>query len=177
MPPVSIRIAIQVLETRHYLLLSVLQFCARGCEERHQWLCRATQPEIQRERASFGATIRYLPSAEREVEKREKLEASLRDAIFVGYRMHTGGRWTGQCQLIDAEAFTEVACKTGRMAYVHAVSEIHVPGSASDDKESFPTFPVAEGKWTELKAQTEDGTDLPSSSCKAEARNLEVLHT
>ena len=57
----------------------------------------------------FGAKIRYLPSAEKEVEKREKLESSLRDAIFIGYRMHTGGRWTGQYQLIDAEAFTEVA--------------------------------------------------------------------
>ena len=93
----------------------------------------------------FGTKIRYLLSAEKEVEKREKLESSLRDAIFTAYRMHTGGRWTGQYQLIDAEAFTEVEHGTGRISYVHSVREIYIPGSAADDPEQFPTFPVVEG--------------------------------
>ena len=44
----------------------------------------------------FGCKVRYLPSAEREVEKREKIDPSLRDGLFVGYRQHTGGKWAEQ---------------------------------------------------------------------------------
>ena len=40
----------------------------------------------------FGCKIRYLPSAEREVEAREKMDPALRDGLFVGYRFHTGDK-------------------------------------------------------------------------------------
>ena len=93
----------------------------------------------------FGCKIRYLPSAEREVEKREKIDPALRDGVFVGYRFHTGGKWTGQYCVLDFEAYSQIPHNTGRCAYVHAVSEIYVPGSAGDDQDIHPTFPVAEG--------------------------------
>ena len=69
----------------------------------------------------------------------------MRDAVFTGYRMHSGGRWTGQYQIIDAEAYTQVERGTVRLAYVHSVSEIYIPGSVAGDPQVFPTFPVAEG--------------------------------
>ena len=82
----------------------------------------------------FGAKIYYLPSAERELEKREKLDASLRTGIFVGYRMHSGGRWSGQYNIWDMEAHAEIQHGSNRCAYEHAVNEIYQPGSAADDQ-------------------------------------------
>ena len=106
----------------------------------------------------YGCKIRYLPSAEREVEKREKLDPSLRDGIFVGYRCHTGGKWTEQYQIIDAEAYSLIPVGSGRTAYVHSVSEIYVPGSAGDDQEKHPTLPVADGLPSEAVAPTDEAT-------------------
>jgi hypothetical protein len=60
--------------------------------------------EFQGKLIPYGAKIRYLPAAERELMKREKLDASLRDDIFVGYGMHSGRRWTGQYLILDTEA-------------------------------------------------------------------------
>ena len=70
----------------------------------------------------FGCKIRYLPSAEREVQQRAKLDPALRDGIFVGYRSHTGGKWTEQCKVIDFEAYSKIQVGTGSLAYVHSVS-------------------------------------------------------
>ena len=97
-----------------------------------------------------------IPSAGREVEKRQKLDASLRDGIFVGYRFHTGGKWTEQYQVLDCEAYSEIQKGTGYMAYVHSVGEIYVPGSAGDDSEQHPTFPVADGRLREAETIDDD---------------------
>ena len=43
----------------------------------------------------------------------------------------------------------------GRCAYVHYVSEIYVPGSAGDDQEKHPTYPVAGGLLKEAKAESD----------------------
>jgi hypothetical protein len=110
----------------------------------------------------FGAKVRYLPASERELSKREKLDASLRDAIFVGYRMHSGGRWTGQYLVLDAEAYTEIPVGTMQCAYEHAISEIYLPGSSGDDTETFPTFPVANGDLKE--ASKASSADCPVDS-------------
>ena len=106
---------------------------------------------------AFGCKTRYLPSAEKEVEKREKLDPALRDGIFVGYRMHSGGKCTEQYQIIDAEAYANIPKGTGRTAYVHSVSEIYVPGSAGDDTEKHPTSPVADGSLSEALASNDEG--------------------
>ena len=103
----------------------------------------------------FGSGIRYLPHAERDVELREKIDPSLRDGIFVGYRSHSGGKWAGQYEVIDCDAYAKIAAGSRRKAYVHAVSEVYIPGSAGDDQEQHPTFQVAEGRLTEA-ATTED---------------------
>ena len=87
--------------------------------------------------------------------------------------MHTGGRWTGQYQIIDAEAYTQVEQGTGRLAYVHSVSEIYIPGSAADVPEQFPTFPVAEGTLRERLAEGQRLETTPAT----ESRNLEELQT
>ena len=72
----------------------------------------------------YGCKIRYLPHAENEVQQREKLEPALRDGIFVGYRSHTGGKWTEQYEIIDFKAYTEIVAGTGRRA--HVLSLIHI---------------------------------------------------
>ena len=104
----------------------------------------------------YGCKVRYLPHAEKEVELREKLEPALRDGIFVGYRSHSGGRWTEQYEVIDFEAYAKIRSGTGRRAFVHAVSEIYVPGSAGDDTEQHPTFPVADGRLKEAEVAEDD---------------------
>ena len=119
----------------------------------------------------FGCKIRYLPSAEREVEKRQKLDASMRDGIFAGYRFHTGGKWTEQYNVLDCEAYSEIQKGTQYTAYVHSVSEIYVPGSAGDDPEKHPTFPVKEGLLPETVAPADDG------SAEGYEDNVEYLQT
>ena len=82
---------------------------------------------------SFGAKTRYLHAAERDLGKRETFGAFLRSGVFAGYRMHAGGRWTGQYTILDFEAYTEIAEGSSGCAYEHAVSEIYSPGSSGDD--------------------------------------------
>ena len=98
-----------------YWKMAAGAFCALY-NSHHVDMKNGTVPYIERHGAKFpgkliqfGAKIRYLPSAERELEKREKLDASLRDGIFVGYRMHSGGRWTGQRTVLDIETHPEIS--------------------------------------------------------------------
>jgi hypothetical protein len=112
--------------------------------------------KFQGKKLPFGSKVRCLPSAEREVEAREKMDPALRDGIFVGYRFHTGGKWTEQYNVMDYDAYSKIPSGTGRTAYVHAVSEIYVPGSAGDDMEKHPTFPVAEGLLDEAVASNDE---------------------
>ena len=88
--------------------------------------------KFSRKPLQYGCKIRYLPHAEREVELREKIDPSPRDGIFVGYRSHSGGKWAGQYEVIDCEAYAKITAGWGRKAYVHAISEIYLPGSAGD---------------------------------------------
>ena len=120
----------------------------------------------------FGCKIRYLPHAEREVELREKIEPSLRDGIFVGYRSHTGGKWANQYEVIDYDAYAKITAGTGRKAYVHAISEVYIPGSAGDDNEQHPTFPVADGRLSESKPAPED-----EESSEEFVQSVECLQT
>ena len=39
---------------------------------------------------------------------------------------------------------------------MHAVSEVYIPGSAGDDQEAHPTFPVADGRLSEAVASEGD---------------------
>ena len=75
------------------------------------------------------------------------------------YRFHPGGKWTGQYQVIDSEASSQVQQNTCRCAYVHAVSEIYVPGSAGDDRDVHPTFPMAEGLLKEALASEDEPSE------------------
>ena len=59
------------------------------------------------------------------------------------------------------------------MVYVHSVSEIYIPGSAADDGELFPTFPVAEGT---LRERLADGQTLETTTA-TESRNLDEIQT
>ena len=120
--------------------------------------------KLQGKPLPFGCKIRYLRSAEREVEKRKKMDPSLRDGIFMEYRLRTGGKWTGQCVVIDSEAYSQIPKGSGRSAYVHAVSEIYVPSSVGDGQDVHPTWPVAEGHLIEATASGDEsaGETVPN---------------
>ena len=73
---------------------------------------KGTVPHVERNGTKFkgrplvsGQRIRYLPSSKRELDEKNKCSPHMRDGIFVGYRMHSGGIWTGQYQVIDAVRF------------------------------------------------------------------------
>ena len=123
----------------------------------------------------YGCKIRYLPHGGREVELREKLEPSLRDGIFVGYRSHSGGRWAEQYEAIDWEAYSKITIGTGRRAHVHAVSEIYVPGSAGNDSEQHPAFPAADGRLEEAENNDdeESSEDTVVNTVEDPTTNLE----
>ena len=87
------------------------------------------------------------------------MDPSLRDGIFMGYRLHTGGKWTGQYVVIDWEAISQIPKGSGRSAYVLTVSEIYVPGSAGDDHDVHPTWPVAEGHLTGASALEDESVE------------------
>ena len=74
----------------------------------------------------------------------------------MGYRSHTGGKWTEQYKVIDFEAYSKIQVGTGSLAYVHSVSGIDVPGSAGDDQEKHPTFPIADGRLDETVASNDE---------------------
>ena len=93
--------------------------------------------------------MRYLPSAKRELDEQAKFDSKLRDGIFVGYRMHTGGVWANQYLILDATRFREQVPEHGYLAYDHGVNEIYIPGSAIDDNQDTLQFPVASGLWLE----------------------------
>ncbi len=111
--------------------------------------------KFRSEPLQFVCKLLYLPRAEREVEMREKIDPSLRDGIFVGYRPRSGCKWAGQYEVIGCDTYAKITKGSCRKAYVHAVSEVYIPGSAGDDQEQHPTFQVAGGHLTEAAA-TED---------------------
>ena len=111
----------------------------------------------------FGCTIRYLPSAGRAVEKRQKMDASLRDGIFVGYRCRTGGKWAEKYQVSDCEAYSDIQTGTGYTAYVHSVSEICFPRNAAGGLQKHPTLPITEELLTESTAPADEPTAMSST--------------
>ena len=100
-----------------------------------------------------------MPSAKRELDEQQKFDPKLRDGIFVGYRMLTGGIWSGQYNVIDAQRFQEVKSETGYMAYDHGVNEIYIPGTAEDDHKEKLQFPVASGLWREAGSSPSSPVD------------------
>ena len=72
---------------------------------------------------------------------------------------------------MDCEAYSEIQKGTQYTAYVHAVSEIYIPGSAGDDLQKHPTFPVKEGLLTETEAPADD------ESAGEHEDNVEYLQT
>ena len=90
----------------------------------------------------------------------------------MGYRSHSGGKWTGQYEVIDCDAYAKVAAGSGRKAYVHAISEVYIPGSAGDDTEKHPTFPIADGRLHEASPIEDD-----EESTEELAQNVESLQT
>ncbi len=117
----------------------------------HKDAKKGTNPHVERHGKAFGGKllpfgchVRYLPNSSRELKKRDKLDASLRDGIFLGYRMHTGGRWTGQYYVVDYDRLLETA-DSKICAIPTSVSELYVPGTAADDSTTFPQFPAAAG--------------------------------
>lgn len=67
--------------------------------------------------------------------------------------------------MIDFEGYSHIPKRFGRLADVHSVGEIDVPGSAGDDPEVHPAFPVAGGHLADASASDDEGSteELPST--------------
>ena len=87
--------------------------------------------------------------------------------------MHSGGRWTGQYMVLDAETFAEILQGSNRCAYEHAVTEIYVPGSAGDDQETFG-FPVADGDIIEATFAAFSSEDQILSGCRGDPKDISI---
>ncbi len=83
----------------------------------------------------FGALIQYKPSSKVEVKLLSKFGSKMLPVIFVGYHLHSGGRWSGDYLLVDAAAYQKRL--DGSRIPVHRVKEIHYVGPA--------TFPIKDG--------------------------------
>jgi hypothetical protein len=107
--------------------------------------------EFRGPKLPFGAKVYYRPSAAAASSEQQKISPATRVAIFVGYRMQTGGIWSGQILVLDAGEFRAKRDDQFRCATEHPVSasEVYSPGSAADDSETKLSWPVAAGRWTE----------------------------
>ena len=143
-----------------YWPLALKMFCC-NYNFAHYDTKRGTNPHVERhgskfkgKRLIFGQKVRYMSSSKRELDETQKFEPKLRDSLVVGYRMHTGGVWTGQYLVLDAQRYQEVQSDAGHTAYDHGVTEVYVPGTATDDTGKPFQFPVASGLWREAGAAT-----------------------
>ena len=69
----------------------------------------------------FGCAVQYKPSAAREVANLEKFGARAAHGIFVGYHLHSGGKWSGDYLVIDVSAYRDH--DEGYNVPVHRVKE------------------------------------------------------
>ena len=60
--------------------------------------------------------MHYKTAAEREVKDTKKFDARTRPGIFMGYELHSGGRWSGDGLVIDAEIYSSHDDKLPRIA-------------------------------------------------------------
>ena len=141
-----------------YLREAMKCFCCL-CNFNHKDAPKGTIPLMVRHNQTFkgmimqfGAKIYYTPSAAREVDELQQIASNLKEGLFMGYDMHSGGLWKGSCLIIDKDRYCERKEEHNFRAYVHSVAELYPPGSAADDKECPISFPVADGLWREARA-------------------------
>ena len=77
----------------------------------------------------FGCGVHYKPSAKREADEINKFGDRTRPGIFMGYHLHSGGKWSGDYLVVDAIVYAEHS--EDFAAHVHRVKEI-VVGDAID---------------------------------------------
>ena len=75
----------------------------------------------------------------------EKFGARTAEGIFVGYHLHSGGKWSGDYLVIDVSAYLEH--EDGCHVAVHRVKEIIQPPQIA--------FPIKEGKIIALPSDAE----------------------
>ena len=109
----------------------------------------------------FGALVQYKPSSKRETELLSKFGSKMLPAIFVGYHLHSGGRWSGDYLVIDATAYQKRL--DGSRIPVHRVKELYYSSPAK--------FPVQDGTIESLPEEvSEAATALGETPSNAEQK-------
>ena len=67
----------------------------------------------------FGAEIQHKPAAAREIELLKKFGSRMLQGVFVGYHFHSGGQWSGDYLVVDADAYRKSYERNS--TYVHRV--------------------------------------------------------
>ena len=94
--------------------------------------------------------MHYKPASTREKEALNKFGPRLTQGIFVGYHLHSGGKWSGDYRVLDVSMYRDRP--EGCSVHVHRVKEIFAPGPA--------VFPIKEGKIVALP-EDEEQADRP----------------
>ena len=106
-----------------------------------------TQAKFGGQLVPFGAKIHYLPSADREVEARQKAAPRMIEGLFAGYKLLHDARWNGEYLVYDRMAYEN--WDGMRDLPVHTTKELYVPGSTPDSRdERYFQFPVRDGLWS-----------------------------
>ena len=53
----------------------------------------------------FGAYITHMPSSDKKLAELSKYGSKQLPAIFIGYHLHAGGRWSGDYLVVDADNY------------------------------------------------------------------------
>ena len=129
-----------VLEgTRSVLLASGLQHCYWAEASEHFAFARNITVPIRDTKKSawqlrhgtkfkgqaipFGALVMYLPTSDAVLDDHGKMAPRTRPGIFMGYKVQSGGCWTGVYQVMDAMAYKDGHYKS--KVYVHETKECH----------------------------------------------------
>ena len=69
----------------------------------------------------FGALVSFMPSGPRK-EKLQKFGPRQVEGMFIGYHMHTGGKWSGDYLIVGKEDY--VSTESERDIHVQRVKEV-----------------------------------------------------
>ena len=94
----------------------------------------------------FGEKIEFLPSQKDLIQDTHPFAPKVREGLFIGYVLASGGRWAGQYMIIDKKKFE--SRPANRKVTCNVVKEIIVPNE--------PSFPVALGLWKPKPAEESD---------------------
>ena len=110
----------------------------------------------------FGCLVHYKPASIREKESLQKFGPRMTQGIFVGYHLHSGGKWSGDYKVLDVNMYRDRPEHCA--VHVHRIKEIHAAGPAE--------FPIKGAKLSPCtKKRTSKLNTLREKNCATSQKN------